>query len=151
MFALTTAVVLFSLSYTFALFLVSRRKSGSLLPPPDRLFFVFVVPCLNEELVIARSLDRLLAMPSSDFAVLVVDDGSEDATADIVRTYEGDRVWLLQRTAPNARQGKGEALNAAYRHLLHERALPVPAEDVVLCVVDADGRLADNALFEVAR
>src|SRR3954466_4029287 len=88
MFALTTAVVLFSLSYTFALFLVSRRKSGSLLPPPDRLFFVFVVPCLNEELVVARSLDRLLAMPSGDFAVLVVDDGSEDATADIVRAYE---------------------------------------------------------------
>ena len=55
MFALTTVVVLFSLSYTFALFLVSRRRSGSLLPPPDRLFFVFVLPCLNEAVVIERT------------------------------------------------------------------------------------------------
>src|SRR5437868_5930120 len=72
MFALTTVVVLFSLSYTFALFLVSRRRSGSLLPPPDRLFFVFVLPCLNEEVVIGRSLERLLALASDDFAVLGV-------------------------------------------------------------------------------
>src|SRR5205823_12889997 len=125
MFALTTVVVLFSLSYTLALFLISRRRSGSLLPPPDRLFFVFVLPCLNEEVVIRGSIERLLALPSADFAVLVVDDGSDDGTAEIVREFEGDRVWLLRRTPPNARQGKGEALNAAYRHLLSERILPV--------------------------
>jgi len=150
MFALTTVVVLFTLSYTFALFLVSRRKSGSLLPPPDRLFFVFVLPCLNEELVIGRSLERLLSLGGGDFAVLVVDDGSADATASIAERFGGDRVWLLRRRLPEARKGKGQALNAAYRHLLRERGLPVPADQTVVCVLDADGRLADNALIEVA-
>jgi len=150
MFALTTVVVLFSLSYTFALFLVSRRRSGSLLPPPDRLFFVFVLPCLNEDLVIERSLERLLSLAPDNVAVLVVDDASSDDTARIVERYESERVWLLRRRLPDAQKGKGEALNAAFRHLLHERRLPLPADQVILCVLDADGRLADNALLEVA-
>src|SRR5438270_4362106 len=100
MFALTTVVVLFTLSYTFALFLVSRRKSGSLLPPPDRLFFVFVLPCLNEAVVIERSLERLLSLGGGDFAVLVIDDASTDYTASIVKRFGGDRVWLLRRRLP---------------------------------------------------
>src|SRR3954471_5785398 len=124
MFALTTVVVLFTLSYTFALFLVSRRRSGSLLPPPDRLFFVFVLPCLNEEVVIERSLERLLALGGGEFAVLVVDDASADNTASIVERFQGERVWLLRRRLPDAQKGKGQALNAAYRHLLRDRSLP---------------------------
>jgi len=36
---------------------------------------------LNEELVIGASLDRLLANPQPDSLVLVIDDGSDDATA----------------------------------------------------------------------
>src|SRR4029077_14014965 len=64
--------------------------------------------------------------------------------------YQSDRVWLLRRQLPDAQQGKGEALNAAFRHLRHERELPVPENQVIVCVVDADGRLADNALVEVA-
>ncbi|TMK86847.1 MAG: glycosyltransferase family 2 protein [Actinobacteria bacterium] len=150
MFALTTVVVLFTLSYTFALFLVSRRKSGSLLPPPDHLFFVFVVPCLNEAVVIERSIERLLSLGGGDFAVLVIDDASTDDTASIVERFESERVWLLRRSLPDARKGKGQALNAAYRHLLRDRSLPVPADQTVVCVLDADGRLADNALVEVA-
>src|SRR5947209_19863610 len=108
MFALTTVVVLFTLSYTFALFLVSRRKSGSLLPPPDRLFFVFVLPCLNEEVVIGRSLERLLALAWDDFAVLVVDHASSDDTARIVERDAGERVGPRRPRLADARKGRGE-------------------------------------------
>lgn len=118
----------------------------------NKPFTVFVVPCLDEELVIDRSLDRLLALPGEDFAVLVVDDGSSDRTAEIVRARCSERVWLLRRTLPNARQGKGEALNAAYRHLRDSRLLiPLqgrPREDIVMVVVDADGRVEPNILEE---
>ncbi len=148
----TTVVLLFSLSYTVSVFLVSRRRRPEPLPAPDNLFFVVVVPCLNEELVIGRSLERLLAVGGGhNLAVLVVDDGSEDRTADVVREYADERVWLLQRTLPEARQGKGAALNAAYQHLLSSDLLAGRRpEDVVMVILDADGRLEGNALFEVA-
>lgn len=113
---------------------------------------MFVLPCLDEEMVISQSLDRFLALPGEDFAVLVVDDGSTDRTAEIVRARCSDRVWLLRRTFPNARQGKGEALNAAYRHLRDSSLLEVlvgrPPDEVIMVVVDADGRVAPNVLEE---
>jgi 1,2-diacylglycerol 3-beta-glucosyltransferase len=119
------------------------------------LSFVFVVPCLNEELVIGASLERLLALPGRNWRVLVVDDGSDDGTADIVRSYadRDDRVHLLRRHAPDARRGKGAALNAAYRELGRSERLVPAAEDrdrVVVVVIDADGRLEPDALTVVA-
>lgn len=121
------------------------------MPAPTDLHFVFVVPCLNEELVIGRSLERLLSLPSGHFSVLVVDDGSDDRTSEIVRSFSDERVWLLRRDLPEARQGKGAALNAAFHYLLGSRLVAdTSAKNVVLAVLDADGRLAPNALFEVA-
>lgn len=149
--------ILFLLTTVYALgcFLLSRRHvappeiSGARRAP----FTVFVVPCLDEELVIGRSLDRLLALPGDAHAVLVVDDGSEDGTAAIVRERLSDRVWLLQRTLPEARRGKGQALNAAYRHIrdgaAHPRLAGLDPDDVVVVVVDADGRVEPDML-EVA-
>src|SRR5687768_2000595 len=78
-----TLIVLFSLSYTLSVFMVSRRKRAPELKSPDGLYFVFVVPCLNEELVIGKTLDNLLEIPADNFSVLVIDDGSEDRTAEI--------------------------------------------------------------------
>src|SRR4051812_31365711 len=130
---------------------MSRRRRPHLGRPGEDLWFVFLVPCLNEELVIGRSLDRLLALPNPNFAVLVIDDGSDDATAQIVESYDDPRVLLLRRTAPDARQGKGEALNAAFRHLREPAIIGDRSpQDVIVAVLDADGRLARNALFEVA-
>jgi 1,2-diacylglycerol 3-beta-glucosyltransferase len=143
---LTVALLL----YTFGLFVASRRHRG-LPPPAPELFFVFLMPCLDEELVIEASLRRLLALPGSNFAVLVIDDGSEDRTAELARRFDRERVWLLQRRAPECRQGKGKALNAGYRYLQHSGLLEGrAADDVVVVVVDADGRIEPNALVEVA-
>lgn len=147
---LSVLTLLVVLTYTLALFINSRRRRPPLLPAPDGLFFVFVVPCLNEELVIGASIERLLALPQRNFVVLVVDDGSDDRTAEIVAEHDPERVWLLRRELPNARRGKGAALNAGFRHLLESGRLEGRRpEDVIVAIVDADGRLAPNALTEV--
>ena len=118
--------------------------------PPDDLFFVFLLPCLNEEKVILNSLQRLLSMPSSNFAVLVIDDDSDDHTVDVVSGVLGERAWLLQRRAPHARQGKGEALNAGVAHLTGSPLLADRDPDnVIVVVIDADGRLDPHAVAEV--
>jgi 1,2-diacylglycerol 3-beta-glucosyltransferase len=143
--------VVVSLSYLACLFTLSRRRRPEPLAAADDLFFVFTIPCLNEATVISATLDSLLSLPGDDYAVLVVDDGSDDDTAELVRRYDPARVHLLRREPPDARRGKGEALNAAYRHLLTS---PLVAgrrpEDVVVAVFDADGRIDPTALSSVA-
>jgi 1,2-diacylglycerol 3-beta-glucosyltransferase len=117
----------------------------------DGLFFVFLMPCLNEEKVILGSLQRLLSMPGGNFVVLVIDDGSDDRTAEVVGTAAGDQVWLLSRKPPEARQGKGEALNAAIRFLTSSGRLAGRDPDqVIVVVVDADGRLDPHAVSAVS-
>jgi hypothetical protein len=108
------------------------------------------MPCLNEELVVARSLRRLLAIPGGNFAVMVIDDGSDDGTAAAVSGVADERVWLLSRTLPNARQGKGEALNDAIAQLVDSGRLAGRDPDgVIIAVVDADGHLDPHALADV--
>ncbi|MGO1183266.1 MAG: glycosyltransferase family 2 protein [Micrococcaceae bacterium] len=116
----------------------------------DGVHVVFVLPCLNEDRVIGNSLDRLSAMDSDRMTFLVIDDGSDDDTAAIVEAHPDERVKLLRRVAPNARQGKGEALNAAIP--LIRRGLIAPGmdpENVIVCVIDADGRLDPEAMEKV--
>jgi cellulose synthase/poly-beta-1,6-N-acetylglucosamine synthase-like glycosyltransferase len=132
----------------------SRHRRRGLPPPPrvstDRLFHVFLMPCLNEEKVLPNSLRRLLSIPGGNFVIMVIDDGSDDGTVEAISDLLGDRVWLLSRKAPNARQGKGEALNAAIRYLTGSGLLDgYAAEDVITVVVDADGRLDRDAIAEV--
>ncbi len=149
---LSSALVITTLLYTARLVLLSRRARTMPVAffNPD-LLYVFVIPCLNEERVIETCLQRLLALPSGRVVIMVVDDGSDDATAAIVRRYASSRVWLFRRTAPYCRQGKGEALNAAYRFLRETPALAGwDHRDVIVSVLDADGRLAPTALAEVS-
>ncbi len=111
---------------------------------------VVVMPCLNEGRVIGASIDRLLALDHPDLSILVVDDGSCDNTASIVMGYSHPAVRLLRRVEPNCRQGKGEALNAAYAYLVTSKMLAGrDPRDVIVAVLDADGRLEAHALDDV--
>lgn len=142
--------------YGIVMLLLSRRdpaaarRRAQMDSPNPQLSVVFVVPCLNEERVLAASLDRLTALDWHDLHVLVVDDGSDDATAQIVRDHADPRVQLLQRTLPEARHGKGEALNAAIRHLRSGAVVSIrQSQNVIVCVMDADGRLEPDVLKKV--
>jgi 1,2-diacylglycerol 3-beta-glucosyltransferase len=143
-------VVLLSLLYVVHLFVLSRRRRPELLPAPDDLLFVFTIPCLNEEEVIGRTLESLLALPGEDHVVLVIDDASDDRTADLVRRYDTPRVRLLRRELPNARRGKGNALNAAIAFLRTSDLIAGrPADGVIVGVFDADGRIEADALSQI--
>ncbi|GHE25274.1 N-acetyl-glucosamine transferase [Kitasatospora indigofera] len=116
----------------------------------DRRPLYVLVPCLNEASVIGPTVQ---ALTGPETTVLVVDDGSDDGTGRIAaeagQSSDG-AVTILRRELPDARQGKGAALNHAIRHA---RALvSARGEDpreVVVCVMDADGRLSDRALSHV--
>ena len=155
-------LIVLGVGYGLGMLTVSRREprrrgrrrlgAGAAAPvPTNGLFFVFLMPCLNEEKVLPNSLQRLLSIPGDNFVIMVIDDGSDDHTVEAISGLLGERVWLLSRKPPNARQGKGEALNAAIRYLTSSGLLEgYAADDVITVVVDADGRLDQDAIAEVS-
>jgi 1,2-diacylglycerol 3-beta-glucosyltransferase len=115
----------------------------------DAFFVYFLVPCLNEESVIGGTVARLTA---PDSRIIVIDDGSEDATGAVAAQAGGPHVTVLRRDLPDARKGKGEALNAGLNLV---RAMAAEAGQdpgsVLVCVMDADGHLSTGAVAQVVR
>ena len=100
---------------------------------------VAVVPAYNP----GEALPRLVAALRGRVPLLVVDDGSEDASV-FGRLPEGEGVTVL---AHAANRGKGAALKTAFRHVVEHRP---DAAGVV--TVDADGQhLPEDALKVAAR
>ncbi len=143
MFPVAVALVLVSLAYLALVVVTSRRRVPVPLRGDDDLLYVVVVPCLDEELVIAQTLDSLCALPADRVRVLVMDDDSSDRTAEIADRYS-PRVELIRRRRPRAQIGKGDSLNQAYQHLL--ATVGRPLDRVVIGVLDADGRIDPSAL-----
>jgi len=125
---------------TLALYNRPREIRLSRLPVDGRTAGVSVViPAFNEEKVIATTIDRILASDHPDLAVIVVDDGSRDSTADIVeRTFGADsRVSLLRI----ANGGKANALNTGLAH----------ARGEVIVALDADTQFASDTIPRLVR
>ena len=107
-----------------------------------------LIPCLNEAAVIGDTVAALRGGTRN--TTIVIDDGSDDDTAAIAEAAGDHTTLVLRRTAPNARQGKGEALNNAFalvRDLVAERGQN--PDRVIIVVMDADGRLSDGAFSHV--
>ena len=69
-----------------------------------------IVPAYNEERVIAKTVASLLEQDyAGALAIIVVDDGSPDGTAAVVRAIYGDNPRVAVHTKPNG--GKASALN----------------------------------------
>lgn len=144
------ATVLLVFTYSLGMYLESAggepRRHGT----ATDLTVVFVVPCLNEERVIGETLRALTALSPPDGLIIVIDDGSDDGTAAVVRGFPDPRVRLIRRDLPDARRGKGEALNEAVRFLIGTGADQRRDESrTVICLVDADGRLEEDSLAAV--
>lgn len=110
----------------------------------DAFLWVFLVPALNEETTIRDSVDRLLGVEVPRRRIVVIDDGSEDRTPEILAAVDHPDLVVLRRDQPHAQEGKAAALNDAYRRL-DAVVGDTPRDEVIVCVVDADGRLHADA------
>lgn len=95
-----------------------------------------LVPCFNEEQVLADSLRSLMQLKYPSFEIIVIDDGSTDRTAVVAQTVvqESPLVPIRVITKPNG--GKASALNLGVQNAIG---------DFVLCV-DADSRIHPDSL-----
>jgi 1,2-diacylglycerol 3-beta-glucosyltransferase len=132
----------------------ARRPSPGALDSTPEHFWI-IVPALNEERVVGNTVAAALTLGGFGGTltrVLVVDDGSDDRTPEVLAGIDHPRLYVLRRDLPEARKGKGEALNAAYRKILdHTRAEGVDPTKVVIGIIDGDGQGSRNILLEVSR
>lgn len=149
--AISFCLVLLFLGYLTSILRAYLRRRPEERGDVTSFAWHFFVPCRDEEAVIDQTVERLRAdFPGAH--VWVVDDDSDDRTAEVVAGWaERDRfVHLVRRTRPQARTGKGDALNAAYHALDHMLPDDVDRSAVVVCVVDADGHLDPEVLAYMA-
>jgi glycosyltransferase involved in cell wall biosynthesis len=91
-----------------------------------------VTPAFNAAETIAEALNSLLTQSWQDWVIVVVDDGSTDATAAIVHSYRDPRIRLVRQ----ANAGVSAARNAGIAAI----------EADALLFLDADDWLAPHAL-----
>ena len=140
-------IIIVTTLYSYVLAILSRSVKPFPYETSNDLVYIFMVPALNEELVIHSTLTTLLAL-RGNFYVLVLDDASDDRTAEIVKTFQTDpRVLLLERPRAEARTGKGAVLNAGLREIKRlGLADAYGAENVIITVFDADARVEPDYL-----
>ena len=96
-----------------------------------------LVAAYNEENYICTKLDSLLNQhyPGEKFDIWVLNDGSSDQTATLVKSYSDPRVHLLDLP----RGGKANALNAGVKACTHD----------ILVFSDADNEWAPDTLMRL--
>jgi cellulose synthase/poly-beta-1,6-N-acetylglucosamine synthase-like glycosyltransferase/peptidoglycan/xylan/chitin deacetylase (PgdA/CDA1 family)/spore germination protein YaaH len=86
------------------------------------------IAAYNEEKVIVRTVESILRNGYEDFEVVIVDDGSTDATLEVLRRNFGDcpHVRILSQT----NGGKSAALNNAIAHARHDILIALDADTI---------------------
>jgi cellulose synthase/poly-beta-1,6-N-acetylglucosamine synthase-like glycosyltransferase len=99
-----------------------------------------MIPAHNEERVIARTIEAMLRLeyPKDRLTIMVINDGSKDATREIILRYakQDHRVELFDVPAGEGGKGKSRALNLGMRRVTSE----------VVAIYDADNTPEKEAL-----
>lgn len=69
-----------------------------------------VIPTYNRADLITKTIDSVLSQTFTDYEIIVVDDGSQDETQEILSKYKNDLRVIIQEN-----QGEGEARNTGIR------------------------------------
>ncbi|GGY80107.1 glycosyltransferase family 2 protein [Marinobacter zhanjiangensis] len=128
--------------YPCALWLLTLGRTGATHRMWDtRPSVALIISCYNEASVIRDKLENALALdyPKDKLTIVVVSDGSDDGTDDIVREYALAGVQLIRQ---EGRLGKTMGLNLAMEKLDSE--VTVFSDANALYAPDAIGKLVRN-------
>ena len=117
-------------------------SDGSSPSPRAQRRMCAVIPCFNVGTYCEEVVRQTASMVDD---VIVVDDGSTDATADVLRRIAREDPRRLHLLSYPVNQGKGAALLEAFRYALAS----VPFD--VLVTLDGDGQHSPIAITHVAR
>ena len=86
-----------------------------------------LIPCFNAAPYLAAALDSILAQNYPNIETIVVDDGSTDGSAEVLRRYEGRGVIAVA----GQHRGQCAAANAAYARATGELIKFFDADDIL--------------------
>lgn len=86
-----------------------------------------IIPAYNVEAYVARALDSCISQTYQNLDICVIDDGSKDGTADVVRPYmeKDSRIHMVQK--PNG--GLAAARNTGFDNMKGDFVLFLDADD----------------------
>jgi len=116
------------------------RKNPQVINENYKPFITVMIPSHNEEGVITKTVENVLAMDYENFEVIVIDDRSDDNTATVIRALEEkyEKVTALVRDKESF-PGKSAVLNDAM----------LIAKGEAILVFDADARVAPDFLSKL--
>lgn len=134
------------ITYAFYMHLATLHKKRKLKKNPQIIntdykpFISIMIPAHNEEKVIIGTVQNILAMNYENFEIIIIDDRSEDNTANVIKDLEAkyDKVSTLIRPV-DAHPGKSAVLNDA---------LVLSKGDAIL-VFDADAKVEPDFLSKL--
>jgi len=77
-----------------------------------------VVPLYNKELHIKRTINSVLAQTIQDFELVIIDDGSTDKSADIVKSFTDSRIRLIQQKNKGVSAARNKGIEKAKADLV---------------------------------
>lgn len=99
------------------------------------LRYSIIIPCYNAYNFISRAIDSAITQKRNDYEIIIIDDGSEDKTSEIIKPYVSTNKKLISFFSQE-NKGPGAARNAGIR----------AAKGEYLHFLDADDQLQKNAL-----
>lgn len=115
------------------------RSSKQVFDPNFRPPVTVIIAARNERKVIARTVASVIDSDYADYEVIVMDDGSNDGTAEVVRREFRGNPAVRVLSQPNL--GKAAALNRAIAEASHE----------ILVTLDADTLLCPSTIGNLVR
>lgn len=94
----------------------------------ERPLVTIITPAYNAEPFIRRSIDSALSQSYTNIELVIVDDGSTDKTAEVIKSYKDKRVRYLHQN----NQGQGAARNYGIKESRGELITFLDADDEYL-------------------
>jgi cellulose synthase/poly-beta-1,6-N-acetylglucosamine synthase-like glycosyltransferase len=95
-----------------------------------------LVPAFNEARVLDRALESLVRLDYPEYEIVVIDDGSTDATLEVAKEWEGRAAGVEVRVVTRRNGGKARALNLGIEVSRHPFVM----------AMDADSRIEPRTL-----
>ena len=77
-----------------------------------------VIPLYNKEPHIKRAIDSVLAQKVQDFEIVVIDDGSTDEGAEVVKSFTDSRIRLIQQENAGVSAARNKGIEEAKTDLI---------------------------------